>query len=252
MGEIVNAVSDVLGFGPASKQASAVKSAAQTSADANKYAADLQKQMLERQIALQEPWRQAGIGALNQLTAGLAEGGRYATPFSQTNFQTDPGYSFRLSEGLKALDRQAAARGSLISGAALKAAQGYGQNLASEEYQNAFNRYYNERNNMLAPLQSLAGIGQTSANTLGSAAQNYGTNAANLAMYGGANQANAALQLGNIRASQYGNIGAGINQALNTDWNKVGNTLGSWFRSSPSPSSPYVNAPDYSGNPYGP
>lgn len=247
MGDVINAVADVFGFGPSSKQASATKSAARMAAESNQAALDLQKQMFDKQLALQEPWRQAGVGALNQLTAGLSEGGRYATPFSQTNWQQSPGYQFRLSEGLKALDRQAAARGGLISGAALKAAQGYGQNLASDEYQNAFNRYYNERNNMLAPLQSLAGIGQTSVNTLGNAAQNYGVNAANLAMTGGANQANAALQLGNIRASQYGNIGAGINQAMNTDWGKIGNTLGNWFGS---PSSSYK--PDYSGNPYQP
>lgn len=247
MGDVVNAVADVFGFGPASKQASAVKSAARMGAESNQAALDLQRQMFDQQRADQEPWRQAGAGALNQLTAGLSEGGKYATPFSQTNWQQSPGYQFRLGEGLKALDRQAAARGGLISGAALKAAQGYGQNLASDEYQNAFNRYYSERNNMLAPLQSLAGIGQTSVNAMGAAGQTYGANAGNLAMAGGANQANAALQLGNIRASQYGNIGAGINQAMNTDWSKIGNTLGNWFGSS---SSSYK--PDYSGNPYAP
>ena len=62
-------------------------------------------------------------------------------PEAAQNFLTmDPGYKFRLSEGMKALDRQAAARGGLISGNALKATQRYGQDLASQEFGNAYNR----------------------------------------------------------------------------------------------------------------
>jgi hypothetical protein len=86
-------------------------------------------------------------------------------------FQADPGYGFRLSEGQKALDRQAAARGGLISGAALKGAQRFGQEMGSQEYTNAFNRYQTERQARLNPLQSLAGMAQTSTNVLGQAGQ---------------------------------------------------------------------------------
>jgi hypothetical protein len=145
------------------------------------------------------------------------------------DFQADPGYGFRMSEGMKALDRQAAARGGLISGAALKAAQRYGQDLGSQEYTNAFNRYQTNRTNQLAPLQSLAGLAQTSANTLGNAAANYGANAGNAAMIGGANQANAYLTKGNIAASQYGTYGKALDEALNTDWTKVGNKIKGFF-----------------------
>lgn len=229
MGDIVNAVADVFGFGPASKQADATQAAAGQSAAASRYAADLQKQMFDQQIALQEPWRQAGMQGLNRLAAGLQTGGEFATPFSQTNWQTDPGYQFRLNEGMNALNRQAAARGGLISGAALKAATRYGQDMGSQEYQNAFNRYYAERENMMKPLQSLAGVGQTSANTMGSAAGTYGSNVGNLMMTNAANQGNALLAGGNIRASQYGTYGKALDQALNTDWGKVGNTIGGWF-----------------------
>lgn len=65
--------------------------------------------------------------------------------FTMSDFQEDPGYGFRLKEGLKAVDSQAAARGGLISGGALKASQRYGQDMASQEYQNAFNRYQGQR-----------------------------------------------------------------------------------------------------------
>lgn len=226
MGDIVNAVADVFGFGPASKQADATTEAANISAQAQREALALQQRMYEEGVARQQPWLEAGTGAINRLAAGLQKGGEFATPFSQTNWQQDPGYQFRLSEGLKALDRSAAARGGLISGAALKAAGNYGQQAASQEYQNAFDRYYNERNQMLRPLQSLAGVGQTAADTLGTAGSNYATSANNLAMTNAANQGNLALQTGNIRASQYGGYGNALNQALNTNWSQVGNYFG--------------------------
>lgn len=211
MGDIINAVSDLFGFGPASKQAQAVESAAGTSAAGARYAADIQKQMFEKQLALQEPWRQAGVGALNQL---IPLAGAYK-PFTAANMYNEPGYQFRLSEGLKALDRQAAARGGLMSGSALKAAERYGQEYAGSEYQNAFNRYLREREAQLQPLQSLAGVGQTTAQSLGGQAGTYGANVGNINMLNAANQANAALAMGNIRASQYGGYGSALGQALN-------------------------------------
>jgi hypothetical protein len=65
--------------------------------------------------------------------------------FSAEDFQQDPGYAFRLKEGLNAMNASAAARGGLISGNALKAGQQYGQEMGSQEYSNAFNRYQANR-----------------------------------------------------------------------------------------------------------
>jgi hypothetical protein len=148
--------------------------------------------------------------------------GRYARDFGMADFQADPGYAFRLSEGQKALDRSAAARGGLISGGALKAASRYGQDAASQEFTNAFNRYQTNRSNQLAPLQSLAGLSQTAANTVATAGQNYANSAGNINAMNSANQGNLALQRGNIAATQYGNYGSALNTALNTDWSKYG------------------------------
>ena len=83
------------------------------------------------------------------------------------------------------MERGAAARGGLQSGAALKAAQRYGQEYASGEYQNAFNRYQAERQARLGPLQSLAGVGQTTAQALGDAAGTLGANLGQTYMTGG-------------------------------------------------------------------
>ena len=174
--------------------ANAAQGAAQTQADAANRAADLQYKMWQEQQAQQKPWLEAGQTALNKLIP-LATN---YTPFGTQQFQQDPGYAFRLSEGQKALERSAAARGGLLSGAAGKALVNYGQQAGSQEYQNAFNRYQAERAAQLQPLQSLAGVGQTAANTLGSAAGQYGTNAANLMTSGAAAQ--AAGQVGAANA----------------------------------------------------
>ena len=206
----------------ANTQADAAKSAANTQAEANRYASDIQYKMFQEQQRLQEPWRKAGENALTRLSSGLAQGGEFGTPFSQTNWQQDPGYAFRLAEGQRALDRSAAARGGLISGNALKAAQRYGQDMGSQEYQNAFNRYYREREAMLNPLQSLAGVGQTTAQSLGGAAQQTGATLSNLASATGASSANALLAQGNARASAYGGYGQAIGQGLQGLYNNWG------------------------------
>lgn len=218
MGDIINSVADVFGLGPASKQLDASRKAAGQSAAASGEAIDLQKQMFDKQMQLQDPWYQAGVAGVNRLAAGLSKGGEFSIPFSSTKWQEDPGYSFRLSEGLNALNKQAAARGGLISGNALKEATRYGQNMGSQEYQNAFSRYYTERDNIMKPLQYMAQMGQSSANTMGGAASNYGANAGNLMMTNATNQANSLLNAGNIRASQYGGYGRALDQALEMDW----------------------------------
>jgi hypothetical protein len=174
------------------------KSAAQTQANAAAEATAAQERMYNQTRADQEPFRLAGVEAVNKLKPLLDY-----QKFGMDQFTADPGYQFRLSEGLKGLDRQAAARGGLISGAALKAAGRYGQDYASNEYTNAFNRYQTERNAQLNPLQSMAGMGQTTAQQLGNAAQNFG-NA----------QANNIMSAGNARASSYLGQANMLNQAI--------------------------------------
>jgi len=134
-----------------------------------------------------------------------SEFGSLARPFGTEQFQADPGYAFRQAEGMKALERSAAARGGLLSGGTLKGIQRFGQDLASQEYGNAFNRYQIERAARLNPLQSLMGSGQSAANTMTSAAGQFGQNQA-------ANTYNAAQ----ARASGY------VGQA-----NALGGALGS-------------------------
>ena len=144
--------------------------AAKTQADAARQAGDVQREIFERQVELGKPYREAGETALNKLIPLATE----YTPFGMQQFQADPGYGFRMSEGMKALERSAAARGGLLSGQTLKGINRFGQDMGSQEYQNAFNRYQVERNARLNPLQSLMGAGQTATNQLSGAAGQLG------------------------------------------------------------------------------
>ena len=236
----------------ANTQAQSAGEATQAQRDIADQQTALQREQYLKQLELNEPFRQAGLTGQNMLLAQL-QGGPYASAkfggvpgydpasamrnFGQGDFQADPGYAFRLSEGMKALDRTAAARGGLLSGSTLKGAQRYGSDLASQEYQNAFNRYQanraqqaqeygnafnrfqTERINTLAPLQSLAGVGQSASQQAQQASQNSATGTANtLGAFGNA-QAGNIIGAGNARASGYvggaNALSGGVSQGLN-------------------------------------
>lgn len=213
----------------ASTQAAATSEAAQLSSDAANRAADLQFQQWRESVGLQEPWRQAGMTALNKLVPEATE----YRPFGMDQFQADPGYAFRLSEGQKALERSAAARGGLMSGATGKNLLRFGQEMGSQEYQNAFNRYQAERASRLQPLQSLAGVGQTTAQQLSAAGQNMASNLGNIYTANAANIGNLTTAGAQARASGYtgmanaltGSLGTGLGQYLNYQQNQAQNAL---------------------------
>jgi len=181
----------------------AAGNAADVQAGAANRAADLQYKQYQENVARQKPFYDVGVNALPE----LVKASKY-TPFVMQQFQQDPGYGFRLKEGQQALDRQAAARGGLISGGALKAAQRYGQEMGSQEYTNAFNRYQLERQARLNPLQSLAGMSQTTANTLGTAGQQMASNV-------GEAQQNAAAARASGYVGQANALTGGLGTYLN-------------------------------------
>jgi hypothetical protein len=185
---------------------SGAKKAARAQEQAAQRAEQTQREMFDRQIALQEPFRQAGMTAQDQIMQLLgiggdagAEGyGSMARPFGQQDFEQDPGYAFRQAEGMRALERSAAARGNLLSGNTLKGVQRFGQDLASQEYQNAFNRFQVERAARLNPLQSLMGAGQSAANVMTGATGQAGMNIGQMQL--GAGQARASGYVGQANA----------------------------------------------------
>lgn len=229
--------SAVLGAGSSALASSKAAKAQSRAADRS---AQLQREMFERQVELQEPFRQAGLTAQNQILQLLGIGGDQAAPgygslarpFGMQDFQKDPGYAFRQSEGMKALERSAAARGSLLSGGTLKGIQRFGQDLASQEYQNAFNRYQVERANRLNPLQSLMGSGQSSANVLTGAAGGLGQGLSQAEMAGGAARASGYVGAANALNQALGSVaGYYVDKPLNTaimEYYKTGSGGGSF------------------------
>lgn len=206
---------------------SGAKKAADAQTKAAQDANAAQERMFAEQNRLQEPFRQGGLTAQNEIMQLLGIGGDKAAAgygslgksFGMSDFEQDPGYAFRQSEGMRALERSAAARGNLLSGSTLKGVQRFGQDLASQEYQNAFNRYQVERAAKLNPLQSLMGSGQSATNVMTTAAGQAGQNqAANLY---GAGQARASGYVGQANAlstalGQIGGIASNypMNQAI--------------------------------------
>ena len=136
----------------------------------------------------------ADYGRYHYQTYGQGENRKLPTstadPFA--GFKASPGYLFRLQEGQKAIERSAAARGGLYSGATMKAVDANAQGVASDEF-----------NNYVARLQSLAGVGQSATGSTAAAGQNYASG-----------MSQAYQQAGQARASSYANTGNAINSAV--------------------------------------
>jgi hypothetical protein len=184
----------------------AAQRGAQAQADAMRESAALQKQMFDVQNAQQAPYREAGYSALGDI-AGMKP---YLTQqFGPEQFAAgiDPGYAFRLQQGNLANLNLANQAGGAISGNTLTGLMNYGQGAASQEYQNAFNRYQTQRSNIYNNLASIAGLGQTSLGQTGQLSSNTAQGVGN-AIAG----AGSAIGAGQVAAGNaYGNAlqGAG-------------------------------------------
>lgn len=198
-------------IGSAAVGAIATSAASSKAASAQESAASQANQTQQEQYAQTRadnmPWHDAGVTALNQLSAGTAPGGEFMHTFTKSDFQQDPGYQFRLQQGQEALDNAAASRGGLLSGAQLRATADYNQNFASNEYSNAYNRFNNDESLKFNRLSGIAGTGQT-ANALTTQA---GTNAANQIS---SNQIGA----GNAQASGYMGTANALTSAIGQGW----------------------------------
>jgi len=207
----------LIGSKAAGKAADTQEQAALASIEEQKRQFDINQENME-------PWLQTGQLGLSALAQGLGLGEQTGTgpvgygdlmeTFGVDDFEADPGYQFRLSEGIKALDRSAASRGSVLSGGQIKAAERYGSDLASQEYMNAYNRFNMDQTNRYNRLAGISGVGQQTAEQLGVMGQNYADNISNI------NQ-NAA----NARASGYINSANAWNQGIGGASNSIMNAI---------------------------
>ncbi len=193
----------------ASVKASDKATAAQT--EQAQASLDLQKEIFETTRDDQQPWREAGAQALDQIQQGVADGS-----FSMENWQytEDPGYQFRKAEAQKALDQSAAARGGLFSGGHAKNVLKYNQEMASNEYANAYNREAQTRAGNYNILAATAGIGQTANAQVAQAGQNYVNSSTGTRAGLGNAIATGAYNTGQAQANMYNNIGATAQQGV--------------------------------------
>lgn len=220
-GSIIGGASSAIG---ASKAAKAAKSAQNTATQESQRQFDLVRQDTA-------PLRLIGNNAIGQLSklygygTPNADGTASNSTPDMTGFFTSPDYTFNLAEGQKAIDRSAAARGGLLSGAAVKAGTRYASGLAAGQFSAYVDR-----------LMQQAGLGNTGI----AASANAGANSASLI-------GSAALNAGNTRASAYSGMASGVNNAIQGG---LGNYLLSQYMSPSGSTASYPVAMNYTGPKY--
>jgi len=251
----------VAGLAGGAIQSGAQDRATQAQALASKNALNFQNKQWQTSQTQMQPYMQAGTGALTNMQrvageagninpaadagykplTGLSSPGQFS--FSTSGATADPSYTWRLNQGLNAVNSSAAARGGFFSGNTGQALMDYGQGAASQEYQNQFGRYnqmlsnymgqegfnadqYNQaygrqmgmNQNQANQWGNIAGMGQNAVNQSGAAGQNYASNAGNIGM----NQANNAA----AGYQNQGNIWGGVlSNASNQFMSAAGNQL---------------------------
>lgn len=237
-------IGGAFGVGASIIGGNAAKKAAETSAAAAKemQAASIaaQKENAATVKTTNQPWYDAGVTALGNITAGMSNGTFNPGTFTSSaeydpgkldvssikdpgafsgkvDLNADPGYQFRKEQGQLALDRGAAARGTVQSGAQVKATEGFAQGLASQEYGNAFDRAYHqygstvdEYNRNVAAKTADYNSGVTQKNAL----YNQAKDVYNSEVNNTNNQFNKEVQVSNIgQAAAEGNNAATTNTA---------------------------------------
>jgi hypothetical protein len=162
------------------------------------------------------PLEELGTAGRNEYAQRLGLGGDQTNPlygslmhqFTGEDLYNTPGYQFGLGQGIQAQDRSAAAAGGLQSGAALKAAQRFGQDYAGTKFQEGYNRDAADKERIANYLQGITNMGTNAIGTL-----------SDLRMNVAGNRAQNALNMGNARAAKAVSQGKGWDDLFNTGVN---------------------------------
>jgi len=229
--------SSVYGANQAKKGARAQVEAGDRASALEQQSADkqlaLQREIWEKQQADYKPYLEQGTYGINTLGNLMKSGsGQLNNPFdvylkskglAGGKFDTsNPAYQFQLKQGQQALDRSSAARGMGASGAQMKAAQEYGQGLASQQYDKEYNRASGEFGDYFNRLAGLSQGGQQAAGSMAQAGGQYANNASNT--FGNLSNAQTSIlgQQANARASGYAANANAITGGLNSLTNLYG------------------------------
>lgn len=236
--------SSIIGANAAGKAADAQTQAAQSAqslqAKEAQDALDFNKQQYATTQTNEAPYLAAGKTALDQLSAGTAPGGSLVTPYQSFSaptgltLQNDPGYQARLALGTDALQKSAAARGSVLTGGTAKALDTYAQDYASNEYGNVYNRalstygtnagnYYTGQGNTFNRLNALSGAGQATAANLAQQGQAAANTNSNIDLTTGAQQGQDLQNAGAATASGYVGAANAIDSGISSTTGNLSN-----------------------------
>lgn len=185
-----------------SGSSAAANTAAQASQEASAASVAEQRRQYDQSRADYAPYLAAGTESVNQLATDLRPGGRFAstTPFDFQYDKNDPAFTFSFDQGMRGINASLAAKGLGGSGAGIKGAAGFAENLANSYYNDAFNRYVTgfnantgERNQLYNRLAGVAGTGQNAVGSVTSQGANAAGNIGNAYMTSAANTGNAAM-----------------------------------------------------------
>ncbi len=215
----INVASAAVSIGGSLIASNASGNAADAQSQSAQDAQRLQLEMFNRNKQDLAPWMQSGQKGNEALMNFLGIGGGGfdpnapgVRPFGVQDFQQDPGYQFRMNEGLNAVLNKRSAIGGLDSGNTMRALEDYGQGMASQEYGNAFSRYNANQKNIY---DRLSGLSNTGVNAAGGIAK-LGANAAeDSGLFG--------VQGGNAQA-------AGIIGQANAANGGINDLMGQWLR----------------------
>ena len=192
--------SSVIGAGATMLASSNAADAQRDSADAGNRRLDAQYNQTRADL---QPFRDAGYIARDDLISHL---GVFTNPITmdQDTLEKTPGYQFTKTQGLKAVQNSAAARGLGASGAAQKGAASFATGLADSTYQNQFNNANTNTTNAYNRLMNLISTGQNAAAQTGDVGQKLATQGSN-----------NLIGAGNAQAAAYNSMGGAVNNAAN-------------------------------------
>jgi len=189
------------------EQASGQKAAAQTQADMFNTITGQEQPFIKPGYGAETTLSEllglsAPTGATGNATGTNLPGGYLTQTFNPTesDLENYPGYKFQLDQGNLALNSANSATGSAISGPALKSLMSFNQGLAASNYNNYFNQFQTQQNNIFNRLNAIASLGQNAAGNLGNAGTTLGTGIAQA-------QAGAAGSIAGGIAGATNNIG---------------------------------------------
>jgi len=168
----------------------AISNAANTQATAANNVNDVLGGFYNQYAGAQNPYQNLGTGAVQTIEA---QAPFFTHQFNAQDLQAGlaPNYDFMLQQGQGANRNLANVGGGLLSGNTLQGLNKYTQDYAGNAYQQAFNNYQTQRQNIYGNLSNAAGMGQTSLGQLGQVGSNLAQTYGNVTTGLAASQAGA-------------------------------------------------------------